>query len=107
MNVNDILEEKEEALDKWFERWYKKENLESRIKVAAKQGYTGITLSVSELNDVYTKRRLNNPEVINKLKKELIGFDINYEEKTGDRMFINSKIGTWYRKTISISWRGK
>ena len=106
MNVNEILEEKEEAFDKWFYRWYKKQALDSRIKVAARQGYTGINIAVSKENDDYTRRRLNNPEVIKKLKKELTGFDIDYVESSGDTKLFNTVVGKWYKKVISISWLG-
>lgn len=104
MNVEEIAKQKDESFDKWFERWYQKNNLENKIRISAGKGYTGVNIAVSKEDDEYTRRRLNNPKVIEKLKEKLIGFEIKYEESSGDSMFFGKKIGTWYKKVISISW---
>lgn len=103
--IEEVKKEQIESYDVWFDRWYEKENLEERIRISAKKGFTGIIINVSEVDNEYKKRRLENVKVIEKLKGKLIGFDIKYEETSGDRYFINRKVGTWYKKTILISWK--
>lgn len=106
--IDEVREKQEESYDKWFERWYGRKSIESQIKKSAMQGYSATTLRVSEEVDGYTRRRLGDARVIEKLKGKLPGFDIKYAESSGDKMFLNSKVGTWYKKVILISWeKGK
>lgn len=102
--IEEIKRDQEESFEKWFERWFEKENLEKFIKRSAMEGYTGITIPVSDREDKYIKRRLENKQVIEKLKDKLDGFDIRYKETSGDRVMLNRKVGTWYKKVISINW---
>lgn len=102
--IDEVREMKKESYDKWFERWYENTSLENKIKKAAMQGYKSSTIPVSEESDEYKKRRLYDGRVIIKLQDKLPGFDITYVESSGDRIFLNSKVGTWYKKVILISW---
>ena len=90
--------------EKWFNRWYEKEEIEKIILRASRKGFTGVTLLVSDLGDEYTKARLNNPLTIELLKLKLDGFDVYYRDTSGDKMLFNQKIGTWSKRVIAIEW---
>lgn len=102
--IDEIRDLQEESYDKWFERWYEKKDIERLIKKSAMQGYHSVTLRVSEEDDSYTRRRLEDARVIEKIKGKIPGFDVSYITSSGDRMFLNSKVGTWHKKIIRISW---
>lgn len=102
--LDEVRKTRNDSYDKWFERWYEKISLENQIKKLAMQGYKSSTIRVSEESDEYTKRRLYDGRVIIKLQDKLPGFDITYVESSGDKVFLNSKVGTWHKKVISIGW---
>lgn len=92
-----------ESYEKWFERYFKKYNLEKIIKESAKQGYTGNLMSVLKVGDDYTRRRLDDERTLEKIK-ELLGdgfkveFRLTYGKNilTGERFIAN--------KQIHIAW---
>lgn len=57
---DEVQQLSSESHGKWFERYFKKYNLEKVIKESAKQGYTGHLMSVLKVKDEYTRRRLDD-----------------------------------------------
>lgn len=92
-----------ESHAKWFERYFKKHNLEQKIKVSAQQGYTSLLIDVLSVKDEYTRRRLDDEKTLELLREVLgSGFRIRYKIYrsrniiTGD-IYISDK-------KIHISW---
>lgn len=100
---DEVQQLSSESYDKWFERYFKKYNLEKIIKESAKQGYTGYLMSVLKVGDDYTKRRLDDERTLEKIK-ELLGdgfkveFCLTYGKNilTGEKFIANKQIHiTW------------
>ncbi|QDK71474.1 hypothetical protein [Lactococcus protaetiae] len=99
--IDEIKSSQNESHKKWFERWYKKIDLEKEIKTAANQGYTGYRIKISEPEDKYLKIRLQNRGTIDLLKEKLgVGFDIELKEIYG-KNFLGINV---YKSYIQISW---
>ena len=100
---DEVQQLSSESHSKWFERYFKKYNLEKVIKKSAKQGYTGHLMSVLKVGDDYTRRRLDDERTLEKIK-ELLGdgfkveFRLTYGKNilTGERFIANKQIHiTW------------
>jgi hypothetical protein len=100
---DEVQQLSSESHAKWFERYFKKYNLEKVIKKSAKQGYTGHLMSVLKVGDDYTRRRLDDERTLEKIK-ELLGdgfkveFRLTYGKNilTGERFIANKQIHiTW------------
>lgn len=100
---DEVQQLSSESYNKWFERYFKKYNLEKIIKKSAKQGYTGHLMSVLKVGDEYTRRRLDDERTLEKIK-ELLGdgfkveFHLTYAKNffTGERFIANKQIHiTW------------
>ena len=46
--IEEIQEIQNESFDKWFERWYEKQNIEDTIIQSAAKGYKGYCISIKE-----------------------------------------------------------
>ena len=98
---DEITTSHKEEHKKWFERWYKKANVENNIRISAKKGYTGFRIQVSDCNDEYSRLRLRNKETISLLKEKLgDGFSIAFREIHGEN-FLGIKT---YKSFIQILW---
>lgn len=98
--IDEIKQQDQESYDKWFERWYKKENLEKEIKQAAMEGYKGFIIDI-EPKVPYLKRRLCDDRTTKRIEEKLgEGFTVYY--------FRNArKFGDWttgYDEKIHIKW---
>lgn len=100
---DEVQQLSSESHAKWFERYFKKYNLEKVIKKSAKQGYTGHLMSVLKVGDDYTRRRLDDERTLEKIE-ELLGdgfkveFRLTYGKNilTGERFIANKQIHiTW------------
>lgn len=60
-----------ESHAKWFERYFKKYDLEQKIKASAQQGYTGHLIGVLSVKDEYTRRRLDNEKTLELLRRDV------------------------------------
>lgn len=88
--VEELKSTNDNSFNTWFERWYEKNNLPSKLKKSAQQGYSGYfielrwTAPVSE-SDEYLNRRLRDPRTVTKLKEKLPGISIEFvkEQNTG------------------------
>ncbi|MDG4973880.1 hypothetical protein OGZ44_06460 [Lactococcus lactis] len=100
--IDEIKSSQKEYHEKWFERWYKKTDLENAIRISAQQGYTGYRIQVSKQNDSYLRLRLGNKETISLLKEKLgEGFTITLREIHGENIL---GIKT-YESFIQLLWR--
>jgi len=99
--IDEIKTCQKESHKKWFERWYKKANLENNIRISAEKGYTGFRIQVSDCNDEYLRLRLGNKETASLLKEKLgDGFSIAFREIHGEN-FLGIKT---YKSFIQILW---
>ncbi len=99
--IEEIQEIQKESHEKWFERWYKKLNLEKKILTSASKGYSGYRISVSEAGDEYSRIRLGNSNTIELLKNKLgKGFEVCLKEERGKNVFGYAT----YKSYILISW---
>lgn len=81
ISVYDLQKDREEAFDVWFERWWAREDLECKIKIANCQGYTSLLLVLSNYGE-YEQRRMSNDRFMLKLKEMLPGFEMEFEYRT-------------------------
>lgn len=99
--IDEIKSSQKESHEKWFERWYKKVNLENNIRISAEKGYTGFRIQVSDQYDSYLRSRLGNKETTSLLKEKLgDGFSIAFREIHG-KNFLGIKT---YKSFIQILW---
>jgi hypothetical protein len=73
LELDKLKQEREQAYDVWFERWWKKANIEQEIEIANSKGYTEVTIPINYLSD-YTQDRVADKRFLKKLKKKLPGF---------------------------------
>lgn len=78
LNVEKLRQEREKAFDIWFEKWWEKEKLESKIKKANLTGYRGyvVTMSDYEANEQIWMRK---EEFLLKLQDMLPDFRVEYK----------------------------
>ncbi|RBT33782.1 hypothetical protein EA73_01981 [Enterococcus faecium] len=97
--IEKIQETQNESFDKWFERWYKKQNLEDTIIKSAAEGYKGYCISIKETwesisdwdeDQKYLVRRLRDKRTVKKIQEKLgEGLKVKYvnDDKTYDTYF--------------------
>ncbi|MFX3772339.1 hypothetical protein ACJBRG_11300, partial [Streptococcus suis] len=77
--LDEVQQLSSESYDKWFERYFKKYDMEKVIKKSAIQGYSGHLISVLKVKDDYTRRRLVDERTLEKIKELLgDGFKVEY-----------------------------
>ena len=78
LNVEKLRQDHEKAFDIWFEKWWEKEKLESKIKKANLTGYRGyvVTMSDYEANEQIWMRK---EEFLRKLQDMLPNFRVEYK----------------------------
>lgn len=78
LNVEKLRQDREKAFDIWFEKWWEKEKLESKIKKANLTGYRGyvVTMSDYEANEQIWMRK---EEFLLKLQDMLPDFRVEYK----------------------------
>lgn len=115
MNLIDKLNEaKEESFDKWFERWYKKQNLEEQLIIAASQGYSNFRIRIQENyqrssdfdeNRKYLVRRLRDERTVKNIENKLgTGIKVEYKEDKATRKLFGMTIN-YYSDWIQITWK--
>ncbi|MGX6962445.1 hypothetical protein [Vagococcus xieshaowenii] len=87
--AEELNQLKNESFDVWFERWFEKMNLQERLKVSAKQGYSGYMIDVDSRysNDEYAQRRLRDKRTVKKLESKLPGVNIRVETVRRYKLF--------------------
>lgn len=78
LNVEKLRQDREKAFDIWFEKWWEKEKLDSKIKKANLTGYRGyvVTMSDYEANEQIWMRK---EEFLLKLQDMLPDFRVEYK----------------------------
>ena len=90
----------DESFETWFDRWYKKTDLENTLMISAKKGFRCFHININR-EEEYIKRRFLDSIFIPNLKERLgEGIKVSQEYRTR-RMFIGGEIREDY---ISISW---
>lgn len=107
MKASELIEVNKESYDKWFERWYEKENLPAKLKQSAMQGYEAFSYTIGSSFTSYTYRRMDDERFIEKLKEKLDGFNV-YRRKSErlERSLFGRHYGYyWTDPEVVISWR--
>lgn len=100
---DEVQQLNSESHAKWFERYFKKYDLEKVIKESAMQGYSGHLISVLKVKDDYTRRRLNDERTLEKIKELLgDGFKVEYYSTCSRNILTGKDFIT--NKQIQISW---
>ena len=94
--IEKIQEIQNESFDKWFERWYEKQNLEDTIIQSAAEGYrisikeTWESTSNWDEEQKHLARRLRDKRTVEKIQEKLgEGLKVKYvnDDKTYDTFF--------------------
>lgn len=109
MNLFDELQMiGRESFDRRFDEWYKKADLENKIKQSAMDGYNGYRLDIVHVEKREELRRLFKNKRFEKelLKKLGEGFVVEYVDKREPYKLFGTDI-TAYRDInyLRISWR--
>ncbi|MBO0438926.1 hypothetical protein [Candidatus Enterococcus ikei] len=114
--IDQINKVTDESFEKWFERWYKKLNLETRIIKDAQKGFTSIKIYIKKEDEnesyfgtkqSYYVRRLRDDRTVKFLKEKLgSGFQVEHKEQTREGKIFGLMI---YRTSewINISWKAR
>lgn len=79
--IDELREANDESYNKWFERWYQKENIPSNLKKSAQQGYSGYTIPIELPQEAsYLNVRLRDSRTIERLKEKLPGVKVEFVE---------------------------
>lgn len=97
LELDKLKQEREQAYDVWFERWWAREDVEHQIKIANYQGYTRVVINFRGYS-LYDTNRLKDSRFSQKLTDKLPGFDIGYSGTTWD---VKDQV---YKYGIGISW---
>ena len=97
LNVEKLRQDRERAFDIWFEKWWEKEKLESKIKKANLKGYRSyvVTMSDYEADELIWIRK---EEFLPKLQDMLPDFRVEY--KYAKNIFTKND----YLYGINIGW---
>ena len=100
---DEVQQLSSESHAKWFERYFKKYDLEQKIKVLAQQGYTGHLIGVLSVKDEYTRRRLDDEKTLELLREMLgPGFRVRYKIYHSRNIFTGDTYTS--DKKIHVSW---
>ena len=103
MTKKELQIEREKGYKTWFERWYKRADVESQIKINNSKGYTELILTFSRKDDPNIFHRVKGDMFIDCLGEKLPEFKITrkyYEEKS--KLFTNLIYDHGIK--ITISW---
>ena len=99
IDIKKLEEERNKAYDVWFERWWRKENIEGKIKARNGKGYTELFIPFYGGHDDYVFNRLKDSRIVGKIKDKLPGFSIRYTE---GRSILRNQ---YYQTGIEIRWK--
>ncbi|MFK4568426.1 hypothetical protein [Enterococcus sp. UD-01] len=112
--IDQINKITDESFEKWFDRWYKKLDLETRLIKEAQKGFDGVQIYIKKEDEnesnfstkqSYYVRRLRDVRTVKCLKEKLgSGFQVEHKEQTREGNFFGFMI---YRTSewINISWK--
>ncbi|SFH68769.1 hypothetical protein [Pisciglobus halotolerans] len=111
--IDEVISVDKESYNLWFERWYKKMDIESQIIEMAKQGISTANIFIKKTDEkestwddkkVYLVRRLRDKRTTKKIKERLgDGFDVVWEEKEYKTKLLNMEFVNKGER-IRISW---
>lgn len=114
--IDEINKAKEESYEKWFERWYKKLNLENKILQSASEGYSGYTISIKQRyesesewnkNKKYLARRLRDKRTVENIQNKLgEGLKVKYVSNVHEGKLLGIST-TKFEDYISINWEAE
>ena len=104
-SLKDQLHEiSDESYQRWFDRWFEKENLENAFIKSASKGYGGYQIKITDLYDDYLERRLNNVKIIGLLQDKFPSLEIEITKVNKSYYFLGN-LQKRTKKYISFSWR--
>lgn len=81
LELDKLKQEREQAYDVWFERWWAREGLEHQIKISNSQGYTGYLLVLDYYSE-HNQSRMSKDRFLLKLQEMLPGFKVEFRYRT-------------------------
>lgn len=78
LNVEKLRQDREQAFDIWFEKWWKREKLESKIKKANLTGYRGYVVIMSDY-EANEQIWMCKEKFLRKLQDMLPDFRVEYK----------------------------
>lgn len=100
---DEVQQLSSESHAKWFERYFKKYNLEQKLKNSAQKGYTGYLIDVWSVRDKYLRNRLENERTLEMLRERLgKGFSVGYQLTHSKSLFTGQEYIS--DKKIHITW---
>lgn len=100
---DEVQQLSSESHAKWFERYFKRYNLEEKLKTSAQKGYTGYLIDVWSVRDRYLRNRLENERTLEKLRERLgKGFSVGYQLTYSKNLFTGQEYVS--DKKIHITW---
>ena len=99
LDLDKLKQEREQAYDVWFERWWKKEDIEGQIKARNAKGYTNLWISFFNGQDDYTRNRMQDIRFKDKVESKLPGFVV---KDTKQKLPFS---GVTHAKGLDIRWK--
>jgi hypothetical protein len=100
---DEVQQLSSESHAKWFERYFKRYNLEEKLKTSAQKGYTGYLIDVWSVRDKYLRNRLENERTLEMLRERLgKGFSVGYQLTYSKNLFTGQEYVS--DKKIHITW---
>lgn len=100
---DEVQQLSSESYDKWFERFFKKYDLEQKIKVAAQKGYTDYLIDIWSVGDKYLQNRLEDERTLKKIRELLgAGFTVKHKVYLSKNIFTRQDFVS--NKKIHITW---
>ncbi|WP_203264855.1 hypothetical protein [Streptococcus uberis] len=100
---DEVKELGDESYEKWFNRYFKKLNIEEKIKKSSAMGFNAYAIEVLSVKDPYIQRRLKNHKTIKLLKDRLgRGFNVKYNEYYSKNIFTKDEYVSDIK--IIITW---
>ena len=100
---DEVQQLSSESHAKWFERYFKKYNLEQKLKTSAQKGYKGYLIDVWSVRDKYLRNRLENERTLEMLRERLgKGFSVGYQLTHSKSLFTGQEYIS--DKKIHITW---
>lgn len=97
LELDKLKQEREQAYDVWFERWWARGDLEHQIKIFNFQGYTSYILILDNY-DKHNQARMSKDRFLLKLQEMLPGFEVEFRYRTN---WLTKKD---YLYGIRVSW---
>ena len=73
--IEKLKQAGDESFETWFDRWYKKTDLERSLIISSSQGFNKLSIYLNN-EDEYTKNRMLDKRFIPKMEK-MLGIGIN------------------------------